>query len=386
MIEANPIPKITRIIFWEPSVSPHKADFFAAMAKISPNIEVICCAQSQLSEDRKVQGWTIKYTESFRTIIAPSKNEIDQLVHEQVGSSLHIFSGIRWVPSIVAGLKSVRMHKAKFAIMSEPRVAEGWKGKLRFLQSWLTEGWLRRNAAFVLAQGRNGPPWFTSVGYSADCVFPFAYFIDPPSAILNEAQSTSLPNRPIQIGYVGRLVEMKGIFDLVAAVGKLGNTAHLKIAGTGPQEGELQTRCNDLHINAEFLGVLPMIEVCNFMQKLDLLVLASTEKDGWGVVVSEALMSGTAVIATPCVGASLVLDGRFFGECVPAESPDAIAQAIRKLKDIGAFSPELRKQRAKLAQKFLSADGGARHLLAIIQWKFAEAERPAPFYETKVIQ
>lgn len=367
-------------------MSPHKADFFAAVAKISPNIEVICCAQSQLSEYRKAQGWSIKHTESFRTIIAPTKNEIDQLVHEQVGSSLHIFSGIRWVPSIVAGLKSVRKHKAKFAIMSEPRVAEGWKGKLRFLQSWLTEGWLRSNAAFVLAQGRNGPPWFTSVGYSADCVFPFAYFIDPPLAILSEAQSTSQTNRPIQIGYVGRLVKMKGIFDLVAAVAKLGNTAHLRIVGAGPQEGDLQMRCNDLHINAEFLGVLPMSEVCNFMLKLDLLVLASTEKDGWGVVISEALMSGTAVIATPCVGASLVLDEPVFGKCVPVASPDAIAEAIRKLQSIGAFSLEVRKQRAELAQQCLSAEDGARHLLAIIQWRFAGAERPTPFYETKVIQ
>jgi glycosyltransferase involved in cell wall biosynthesis len=383
MMEQCLVPQISRIVFWEPSTSPHKADFFAAFAAIAPNIEVICCANSELSEERKAQGWSIKPCKSYRTLVAPTFDEIDQLVREQVDSSLHIFSGIRWVPSIVAGLKSVRQSGAKFAIMSEPRVSEGWKGKLRFLHSWLTEGRLKAHAEFVLAQGRNGPPWFMSIGYSADRIFPFAYFVDPTNRDVDEVTPSFISSQPIQVGYVGRLVKMKGVFDLVAAVAKLGNAAHLSIVGAGAEEQALKAICTELKLDAKFLGVLPIHEVGKFMMRLDVLVLASTEKDGWGVVVSEALMSGTAVVATSCVGASLVLDDPMFGKCMSANSPDSIVQAIRELHFSGAFTAERRCQRAALARQCLSAESGARHLLEILQWRFAEAARPAPFYLTK---
>lgn len=373
---------LRRIVFWEPSTSPHKADFFSAISTIAPDIEVICCANSELSQERQAQGWTIKLTDAFRTIVAPSQAEIEQLVVEQASSTLHIFSGIRWVPSIVAGLKAVKHHRARFAIMSEPRVREGWKGALRLLHSWLTEGWLRHHASFVLAQGRNGPPWFRSVGYPADLVFAFAYFVDPPKQFAPLDDESRRSDLPIQIGYVGRLVKMKGVFDLVTAVAKLGLSAKLSIVGSGPEEDALKTICAQFQLDVKFVGVLPIQEVGGFMRKLDVLMLPSTSKDGWGVVVSEALMCGTAVIATPCVGASLMLGEPLFGRCVPAKSPDSIANAVLDLQASSAFTAQVRSKRKVLAQSRLSAEGGARHFLEIIRWRFGDGLRPAPFYES----
>lgn len=373
---------IRRIVFWEPSTSPHKADFFSAISTIAPYIDVICFADSELSQDRQAQGWSIKHTDVFQTIVAPSQTEIEQLVGESIDSTLHIFSGIRWVPTIVAGLKAVKYHRARFAIMSEPRVCEGWKGALRFLHSWLTEGWLRRHASFVLAQGKNGPPWFRAVGYPADRIFAFAYFVDPPKQFAQSNDKSREPDLPIQIGYVGRLVKMKGIFDLVTAVAKLGLPAKLSIVGSGPEEDALKTKCAKLQLNVKFVGVLPIQEVGEFMRKLDVLILPSTSKDGWGVVVSEALMCGTSVIATPCVGASLMLGEPLFGRCVHVESPQSIANAVLELYEVDAFSFEARKKRAVLARTRLSAESGAKNLLQIIDWRFSDGLRPAPFYES----
>lgn len=373
---------LCRIVFWEPCTSPHKADFFSAIATIAPDIEVICCADSELSKERQAQGWAIEPTNTFRTIVAPSHTEIDQLVIEQANSTLHIFSGIRWVPSIIAGLNAVKRNRSRFAIMSEPRVREGWKGSLRFLHSWLTESWLRRHAEFVLAQGRNGPPWFRSVGYPDDRIFPFAYFVDPTTNLTSTETKSRDADLPIQIGYVGRLVKMKGVFDLVAATAKLGSSAQLSVVGSGPEEQALKITCTELQLDTKFLGVLPIQEVGNFMRKLDVLVLASTSKDdGWGVVVSEALMCGTAVIATPCVGASLMLNEPLFGRCVPAGSPDSIANAVRELQASAAYTAEARSKREVLARSRLSAAGGAKHLLEIISWRFDDGLRPVQFYE-----
>lgn len=378
---------INRIVFWEPCTSPHKVDFFAALAACAPHIEVICCVNNGLSEDRIAQGWSINTTDLFRTIVGPSAHEIHELVSDQISSTLHIFSGIRWVPSIVTGIRAVRKYGAKFAIMSEPRVAEGWKGKVRYIQSWLTEGWLRKHTEFVLAQGRNGPPWFISVGYPVERVFPFAYFVNPAEYVVRTPMRAANEVGIIKIGYVGRLVKMKGVFDLVAAMAKLGDKVHLRIVGAGPEENALKLTCAQLNICADFVGILPNNQIGEFMQQLDVLILASTSKDdGWGVVVSEALMVGTAVVATSCVGASIVLDDPLFGRCVSPESPDLIALAVNELYAIEAFKLDKRKKRAELARHCLSAESGARHLIEIIQWRFSVATRPLPFYQMNSCQ
>jgi len=375
--------KITRIVFWEPCTSPHKVDFFAAIAAIAPNIEVVCCANNELPKERREQGWSIKCNDAFETIVGPTLIEINKLVEIKKNNTLHIFSGIRWAPNIVAGLKSVKRNNAKFAIMSEPRVGEGWRGAIRYLQSWLTEGWLRRHSNFILAQGKNGPPWFRSVGYPIDRIFSFAYFINPAKILTPYNNKNYIENSPIQIGYAGRLVKMKGIFDLVIAIKELGATAQLNVAGSGPEENDLKIACQQLQLDTKFFGVVPIQEMSDFMRKLDILVLASTSKDGWGVVISEALMCGTAVIATPFVGASLLLNDPLFGRCVPPGSPESIVDAVQEMKMALSYTAKIREKREILAKSRLSAESGARHLLDIIEWCFSDGPRPIPFYESK---
>ncbi len=379
-----------RIIFWEPCVSPHKSDFIQVIARLLPTVELICCADSDLPANRKALGWLSPNSTNagIKTLIAPSAEQIQQLVYHAHQNTFHVFSGTRHCLTLIDGLRAVKTSKARFAILSEPRVREGWKGQLRFLQSWLTEGWLRQNCAFVLAIGRNGPPWFQSVGYAAQKIFPFAYFVEPPQrpdALPRHADEPSQSS--IQVGYVGRLVRMKGIFDLVQAMSLLDRKARLTLVGGGPDEEALRAMCAQNRVDAVFRGVLPMPSIGEAMARLDVLVLASTSKDdGWGVVVSEALMSGTAVIATPCVGASLVLDDPRFGVVVSPHDPVAIATAIRTLQDAGAFALPNRLARQALARSRLSAEAGARYFVAILQHRLGGAACPRPFHHALPVE
>jgi glycosyltransferase involved in cell wall biosynthesis len=265
--------------------------------------------------------------------------------------------------------------------MSEPRVREGWKGEIRFLHSWLTEGWLRQRAEFVLAIGRNGPPWFFGVGYRQERIFPFAYFVDPPEYDVRLAVERSFGSLPLRIGYLGRLVKMKGVFDLVEAAALLRDSCMLEIGGGGADEIPLRASCEDLKLNAKFRGVIPIAEVGRFLSNLDVLVLASTTKDdGWGVVVSEALLCGTAVVATACVGASLVLDDPSRGRVVPARSPGKIANAIMDLARGEGLGTAARARRVAWSSRVLGATGGAEHLLKIVAWSEGSLPRPSAFH------
>lgn len=369
--------KTERIVFWEPCLSPHKAGLYSGLTLAAPGIELVCCADHDVPQDRREMGWADTRIEASRVIVGPSDEEIASLARDARETTLHIFSGTRWLRTLVQGLAGVRKSGARFAVMSEPRVREGWRGELRFLQSWLTEGWLRRNAEFVLAIGRNGPGWFTSVGYPADVVFPYAYFVDAPAL----AQGPSRTDRTLRVGYVGRMASSKGVLELPAAVARVSGDCVLALAGQGPDEQQLLSLCQRLGVRVEHNGVLPMNEVWGFMAGLDVLVLASTHDDGWGAVVSEALMSGTAVIATRLAGASLVLDDPRLGRTVEPGSPEAIAEAIASLRESDAFSGRAREVRVTLSRAILSPEAGAANLLEIVRWSEGDGDRPRPFYD-----
>lgn len=337
------------------------------------DIEITVCADTGLLPERAALGWSEPAALRHRQIVAPDAATIERLTGVDIASTLHVVSGMRHVPTIVQALAAIRRRGARLALMSEPRVGEGFAGTLRYLQSWLTEGWLRRQAEFVLAIGRNGPPWFRSVGYPDQRIFPYAYFVAADSTPPADRQ----PDGIVRIAYVGRLVPGKGIDDLLAAIAGLGPDHRLLIIGDGPERQRLTTQAQRLGVAAEFTGVVAMARIVPMLVECDVLVLASTCKDGWGVTVSEALLAGTAAVATPFVGASLVLDDPRLGRVVPPRSPQAIAAAIRQLQCEGALGTDQRKQRRQLAATLLAPEAGARMLLDIVHWCDGLGARPA---------
>ena len=368
--------EFNRILFWEPCLSPHKADFLEEFSKINPHLEVICCADQDLPEDRKNMGWTVPTPKHYRNIVAPDDHLISEISSHNPLTTLHIFSGIRWIPTLVKGMVAARSHNSQYMIMSEPREKNGISGKLRLLQSWITEGYHRRNAAAILAIGRNGPPWFKAAGYSASKIIPFAYFL-PPSSI---APTVSNNLGKLRIGFLGRLVKMKGVYDIVDSVKLLGENASIHIAGSGPEEEALKIRCRAEGIESKFYGILAISEIGNFFSNIDVLVLASTNKDGWGAVVSEALMAGVPVIATPMVGASILLKNNIFGRCVISGSSTAIRDAVFDLKNTGNLAFDVRHTRAETAKQILSANAGALYLTEVVSWIEGKTKRPQNFY------
>ncbi|WP_084480115.1 glycosyltransferase [Methylomicrobium lacus] len=367
--------KYKNIIFWIPYVCAHITEFIGEVAKASPGVTVLCFANEGLLLSRKNLGWEEDSIFPFDCYVEPTAEFINQTVKGCKGESIHVFYGFRWMHVLIEGLKCVKSAGDPFIIVQEPRVREGLSGELRFLHSWLTESWHRQKCLGVLGIGRHGPSWFKSVGYPPSKVFPFAYFVDPSNNVCIPEKLKSL-----SIGYVGRLIKMKGVDDLIVATHQLGIEARLTIVGSGEETQPLTRLCKDMGVNAEFLGVIPKNEISGLIASFDLLILPSRSMDdGWGVVVSEALMEGTAVIASSCVGASIVLDNPLAGIMVNPNSPSNIAAAISQLRSREAFSSSMRLQRKDWARAHLSAESGSQYFLRILDHLISGGPRPDSF-------
>ncbi|HEU4701251.1 MAG TPA: glycosyltransferase family 4 protein [Conexibacter sp.] len=144
--------------------------------------------------------------------------------------------------------------------------------------------------------------------------------------------------------YVGRLVEEKGIEDLLEAWSSLTNgPTPLDAARPGPVPtlaaigGGPLARAVEATPNARLLGPLPRERLPVAYAAATALILPSIPtprfREPWGLVCNEAMHQGTPVIATTAVGAvagGLVRDGET-GLVVAPNDPAALAQAIRRL-------------------------------------------------------
>lgn len=350
-----------RLVFWEPTVSPHKLDW---IRQVQAQPEVAACtyiSDAPLRRERVELGWSVDEVSDIEMIVAPTPERIRAIFAEHP-EAMHVFSGMRQVPAIVEGLKWAVRLGARFGLCSEPRVLEGAAGKVRLLQSWLTEGRLRRRAEFVLAIGANGPRWFRLAGYPAARIFPFGYFVDPLRPVV-----VSMPtDRRPAIAYVGRLVSEKGVDAFLQAAKQLPEFDKLFV-GKGPLEADiLAAAARDPTIR--FLGVVPREEIAGVFAVAEILVLPSrTTSDGWGVVVSEAIMSGCFAIVSHFAGASLAIADSTLGATLATVDANAIVQAARGARGRGLLDEEHQLKRREWGKRELSARAGARQFLAILK-------------------
>jgi glycosyltransferase involved in cell wall biosynthesis len=187
-------------------------------------------------------------------------------------------------------------------------------------------------AAAGLAVGSAARRYLEAYGLPPDRIriFPNTIDVSAYSRAAEDARSRAaelrsargLPERYLL--FVGRLVEAKGISDLLAAHRSLGAEApELLVAGEGPLRDVVESAPG-----VRLLGFQDRSSLIELYALADRLVVPSRDEP-WGVVVNEALACGTPVVASDAVGAAedLIRDGAD-GRVVPAGNVPALAASL----------------------------------------------------------
>lgn len=146
----------------------------------------------------------------------------------------------------------------------------------------------------------------------------------------------SLERGTALIGYCGRLVEYKGISDLISAVDHLRTRTQrdyrLVLLGDGPMREALVERARQSHW-LQLLDPIPHAIVADFLKGLDLFVMPPrilpwhVEHDAHALL--EAMAAGLPCVATRCGAIEDVLPG--VGILVEPEQPLALRNAMEEL-------------------------------------------------------
>ncbi len=145
------------------------------------------------------------------------------------------------------------------------------------------------------------------------------------------------PSHEFVIGYVGRLVDYKGVDVLLDAVADPAAPPDSKVVlvGAGPDEASLRAQAARLRIGdrLDFHGHAGTSELAELYRTFDVLVVPSLPTPNWleqfGRVAVEAMASGVPVIASDSGALPDVVGGA--GLLVPPGDPVALAAAISAL-------------------------------------------------------
>jgi len=163
-------------------------------------------------------------------------------------------------------------------------------------------------------------------------------------------------------GFLGRLqIEDKGLDLLLLALARLAGppVVCLEIAG-GPAEmiRTLKARAAELGLEdrVEFLGEVD--DAAAVLARWDLLVLPS-RREGFGLVLVEAMAAGRPVIASRAGGIPEVVEDGVTGLLVPVDDVPALAAALERLAGDPGERVRLGRQGRQVAVKKFSAAGTA---------------------------
>lgn len=171
------------------------------------------------------------------------------------------------------------------------------------------------------------------------------------------------------VGFVGRLVAEKGIFDLIDAVAEIGN-ARLHVVGDGPGRAEAQARAVARGVEATFTGALPHDAVPAEYARMTVVAIPSrttpTWKEQFGRIVIEANAAGLPVVASDSGELPATLAATGGGVIVPEGDVRALTDALRAVVDDPMRARALGDAgRDAVAARF-TPDALARDLLAFL--------------------
>jgi glycosyltransferase involved in cell wall biosynthesis len=229
-------------------------------------------------------------------------------------------------------LRNRLVPNARIIIESEQNISRDRPPPFRWFESYSI-----RNASFAVGRGSGVIQVLRGKGYSG------------PARVVGNAVDTGL-FRPMDraackralgfsgytVGYVGRLVERKGLMDMIDALRFCAGEITMVFVGAGEYQAPLAERVRSLGFQdrVRFIPARPLADLPPVMNALDAFILPSwtvpTWKEQFGRVIIEAHACETPVIGSDS-GAipEVVGDG---GLIFPERNPEKLAAAIMELR------------------------------------------------------
>ena len=349
------------VIFHQRIISPHMAGLAGAVADRGHDVTYL--ANIPLSPERAAMGWAVPDAGKARIHLAQTAADAVAFLHGEAPDSLHLCQGLRANGLVGEIQRSLTGQGRPFWVMMETIDGAGWRGAVR---SRLYARGLRRagnSLAGILAIGEHTRSWLIARGADPQRVYPFCYYLPSPAApAVSEARAL------VRFIFAGALIPRKQVNRLLQALSGLRDLPfELVIVGDGPERAALMALSARLGLEPRirWAGTLPMQAAQAEIAQADCLILPSWH-DGWGSVVSEALLLGVPAICSDRCGSAAAVRASGTGGISRWNDPAGLAVLLRQQVGRGPVTQSDRIALRQWAAANLSASAGAERLEAIL--------------------
>lgn len=191
---------------------------------------------------------------------------------------------------------------------------------------------------------------------------------------------------PHTILWAGRFLGLKHPDDALKVATRLkaeGFDFRMKLIGTGDLEQSLRrtVETEGLGDCVELTGSMPPEQVRRAMEEAEIFLFTSDRREGWGVVLNEAMNSGCAVVADAAIGSApfLIRDGEN-GLLYPTGDVDTLYDKVVSLLSDGQLCRRLGRKAYETILEDWNADTAAERLLALAE-HLRSGQGGSPFAE-----
>lgn len=170
---------------------------------------------------------------------------------------------------------------------------------------------------------------------------------------------------PFTIGFAGRLVEEKGVLDLLEAVSLVGGEVRLLVVGDGPLRHRVEQQSH-AGTRVEVRTGVPHERMAEAYAEMDVLVLPSRTTPRWseqfGRVIPEALWCGVPVIGSDSGEIPWLIGLTEGGLVYPEGDVRALAGALARLAADAGLRQELARRGRGVVERELGVQAAAKAL------------------------
>ncbi len=175
-------------------------------------------------------------------------------------------------------------------------------------------------------------------------------------------QSLGIASEEFVVSYVGRLVEGKGLEDLLQAATQVlakHQRSRFLFVGQGALGVSLKRLAEKLNIVSEVMFTGFRDDIPQILAGSDVLVLPSLS-EGLPLCLLEGMAAGKAIVATQVGGIVELLESSVTGLTVPAQHPQALAEAIISLLE----NQNEREEMGRRAREYVGRHNGISHMVS----------------------